>query len=190
MKFYVLLISLLFATHSFSQNIASGQKDSVLNVGDAAPNFYLKFLDDEEFYSKDYYGDTRSMPKARKERNNIVFSFFASWCGPCRKEIPELEKLQEKYPDVRIILINVAEDKAKVMEHLKTTPIKLPILLDIYGKTSEKFNVKDKGVALAVLPTLVMIRKDGTLHFYKKGYHEGDEQKIEEQLLSLIQSGS
>lgn len=180
----VFLFSLLASASLFAQ------KDTLLEIGSPAPSFYLKFLDDSEFYSKDYYGETRNLPKARKDRDFVVISFFASWCVPCKKEIPELEKLQAKYPNVKFFLINVAEDKEKVLNHLKTTTIKLPILMDMYGKTSEKFNVKDKGVALAVLPTLVMIRKDGKVHFYKKGYHEGDELKIEDQVRSLIQSGS
>ena len=161
------------------------QKDSLLEAGSPAPNFFLKALDGTEFYSRDFYGETRTMPKARKERNHVVVSFFATWCVPCRKEIPELEVLSEKYPDIKFYLVNVAESKEKVTDHLTKTPIRLPILMDIYGKVSEKFNVKDGGNALAVLPTLVIINKDGSIHFYKKGYVEGDEKKIEGKLLEL-----
>ena len=162
------------------------QNEKALQTGSLAPNFFLKYLDQNEFYSKDYYGEPRSLPKAKKERNAVVLSFFASWCGPCRKEIPELEKLQTKYADVRIFLINVAETQEKVQNFLADNPVTLPVLMDIYGKTAEKFDVKDKGTSLAVLPTLVMIRKDSTIHFYKKGYTTGDEKKIEEQIQSLI----
>ena len=169
-------------------HLVQAQKDSLLEVGSAAPNFFLKALDGSEFYSRDYYGDTRNMPKGRKERNYMVISFFATWCVPCRKEIPELEELAEKYTDVKFYLINVAESKEKVSEHLIKTPIRLPILLDIYGKVSEKFNVKDSGNALAVLPTLVMINKDGTIHFYKKGYVEGDEKKIDGEIRKMLDS--
>ncbi len=161
------------------------QRDSILEPGSPAPNFFLKGLDGSEFYSRDFYGETRTLPKARKERNHVVISFFATWCVPCRKEIPELETLAEKYTDIKFYLINVAESKEKVTEHLVKTPIKLPILMDIYGKVAEKFNVKDGGNALAVLPTLVIINKDGSVHFYKKGYVDGDEMKIEGELLKL-----
>jgi thiol-disulfide isomerase/thioredoxin len=162
------------------------QKDSVLEVGATAPNFFLKGMDGSEFYSRDYYGEVRNMPKARKDRNHVIISFFATWCVPCRKEIPELEQLADKYTDVKFYLINVAENKEKVADHLTKTPIKLPILMDIYGKVSEKFKVKDNGNALAVLPTLVMINKDGNIHFYKKGYVDGDEKKIEGEILKLL----
>lgn len=164
----------------------TAQSENALQPGSMAPNFFLKYLDQSEFYSKDYYGEPRSLPKAKKERNTVILSFFASWCGPCRKEIPELEKLQSKYADVRIFLINVAETQDKVLSFLAENPVTLPVLMDIYGKTAEKFDVKDKGLSMAVLPTLVMIRKDGTVHFYKKGYTAGDEIKIEEQILTLL----
>ena len=93
--------------------------------------------------------------------------------------------MAEKYSDIKFYLINVAESKEKVTEHLVKTPIKLPILMDIYGKVAEKFNVKDGGNALAVLPTLVIINREGNIHFYKKGYVDGDEKKIEGELLKL-----
>lgn len=176
LPFFILMIP-CFSLHA--------QKDSLLEAGSPSPNFFLKELDGTEFYSRDYYGETRNMPIARKERNHVVISFFATWCVPCRKEIPELEVLAEKYTDIKFYLINVAESREKVSEYLVKTPIKLPILLDIYGKVAEKFNVKDGGNALAVLPTLVIINKEGNIHFYKKGYIEGDEKKIEGELLKL-----
>lgn len=169
---------------------ANAQKDTLLEIGSPAPNFFLKGLDGSEFFSRDFYGDTRNMPKGRKERNDMVFSFFATWCVPCRKEIPELEALSEKYTDVKFYLINVAENKEKINDYLAKTPIRLPILLDIYGKVSEKFNVKDGGNALAVLPTLVMINKEGIIHFYKKGYVEGDEKKMEGEILKMLNATS
>lgn len=165
---------------------AFAQKDTLLQVGSPAPNFFLKAMDGSEFYSRDYYGDARTLPKARKERNHAIISFFATWCSPCKKEIPELEILAAKYSEVKFYLINVAEDKEKINDYLIKNPIRLPILLDIYGKVSEKFNVKENGNALAVLPTLVMIRKDGTIHFYKKGYIEGDEKRIEGEILKML----
>ncbi|MBL7995750.1 TlpA family protein disulfide reductase [bacterium] len=182
-----LLSSALFIL-SVSFYPANAQKDTLLEIGSPSPNFFLKHLDGSEFFSRDYYGDTRNLPKGRKERNNVVISFFATWCIPCKKEIPELEILAAKYTDVKFYLINVAEDKEKIKKYLNENPIRLPILLDIYGKVSEKFNVKDGGNALAVLPTLVMINKEGTIHFYKKGYVEGDEKKIEGEILKMLET--
>ncbi len=171
-----------------SSFLLARQQDSVLNTGDPAPNFFLRLLDGGEFYSRDYYGQPRDFPRSRKERNPTVISFFATWCGPCRKEIPELERLQERYPGIKFFLVNVAENGETLAAYLKTNPVRLPVLMDRYGKTAERFRVMDPVQSVAVLPTLVMIRKNGTVHFFKKGYSEGDEAKIEEQLLAMVGS--
>lgn len=176
----LLFLFILMPIHLFSQN-----GDTVLVAGTDAPKFFLKSIKGEEFYSSDYYGQPRKTMNAPKERFNVVISFFATWCVPCKKEIPELERLKEKYPDVKFFLIDVGEDKETVEKHLQITPITLPILLDKYGKTAEKFLVQKPGTTLAVLPTLAMINKDGKVHFYKKGYVEGDEAKIESEILKM-----
>lgn len=182
----ILLAGSVFTLPIFSQtaNIAT-PKDSVLSIGSPAPTFYLKCLDGSEFYSRDYFGTPREGAKSRTERNHAVLSFFATYCEPCRKEIPELEKLQTKYPQIKFVLIDVNEKKETVEAHLATTPIKLSILLDRYGKIAEMYNVKDNANAVAVLPTLVIISKDGTVRYYKKGYREEDEHKIEAELRKL-----
>ncbi len=167
----------LFTQVLFSQ----GASDTVLTVGSQAPGFYLKMLGGEEFFSRDYFGKPRETNKAPTERYHTVISFFATYCVPCKKEIPELEKLQEKFPGVKFFLVDVNEKKEKVDEHLKTTPIKLPIVLDRYGKVSEMYKLKGEG-NVVVLPSLVMITKDGFIHAYKKGYHDGDETKIEAEI--------
>lgn len=178
--FFLWTIIILFPGTLNAQN-----GDTVLAAGNDAIKFFLRDLKNNEFYSSDYYGDPRKTPNAPKERFHVVISFFATWCVPCRKEIPELERLQKKYPDIKFFLVDVGEDKETVEKYLKTTPISLPILLDRYGKTAEKFKVQKPGTNMAVLPTLVMINKEGKLHYYKKGYEEGDELKMESEILKL-----
>lgn len=171
---------IMFAGTAFAQN-----GDTVLTAGMDAPKFFLKDMNNTEFYSSDYYGPPRKSLNAPKDRFNIVISFFATWCVPCRKEIPELERLQKKYPGIKFYLVDVGEDKEVVEKHLKTTPISLPILIDKYGKTAEKFKVQKPGTNMAVLPTLVLINKEGKVHYYKKGYVDGDELKIEAEILKF-----
>ncbi len=176
----VWILILTAAETLFAQN-----GDTVLTAGNEAPKFFLRDMKNGEFYSSDYYGEPRKTMNAPKERSHIVISFFATWCAPCRKEIPELERLQKKYPEIKFFLVDVGEDKEIVERYLKTAPIYLPILLDKYGKTAEKFKVQKPGTNSAVLPTLVMIRKDGKIHYYKKGYEDGDELKMENEILKM-----
>ncbi len=185
MKFFTSLIPVLFTIPLLTFSLIAQNGDTVLTAGMDAPKFFLKDMNNAEFYSSDYYGQPRKSLNAPKDRFDMVISFFATWCVPCRKEIPELERLQKKYPAIKFFLIDVGEEKEVVEKHLKTTPISLPILLDRYGKTAEKFKVQKPGTSMAVLPTLVMISRDGKVHFYKKGYEDGDETKMENELLKL-----
>ena len=70
-----------------------------LKVGDDAPTFYVKTLDNRSFFLSD---------SLERSQNPIVFSFFATWCLPCRKEIPMLDTVRINYPDIDFYLINVS----------------------------------------------------------------------------------
>lgn len=166
--------------------------------GSAAPKFWARYVDSchvplsamskcgAEFYSSDFYGVPRNNLGARKERNPVVLSFFASWCLPCRKEIPELEKLQALFPAIKFLLVNVGEDLETIGQFLADFPVTLPILQDVYGKLAEKYQVKAPGVASAVLPTLVVVNRKGQIKYYKRGYKHGDEKLLEQELQTLI----
>lgn len=162
-----------------------GQTDA-LEIGSIAPKFSIMSLSGDNFYSADFYGMPRTLPTAKKERSPVVLSFFASWCSPCRKEIPQLELLQNRYPEAKIFLINVGEDKETIERYLQKNPARLPIIMDIYGKVAEKFKVKEIATGQAILPSLIMIEGQGKIHFYKKGFVDGEEAKIESELSELI----
>ncbi len=144
----------------------------------AAPSFYLRTLSGEDFYSADYYGTPRNTYKAKSSREPVILSFFATWCQPCRREIPTLHELQKSYPDIKIFLVDVAENEDLVRKHVKSEAIGLPVLMDRYAKVAEKFGVKGKE-SVAVLPTLIAIERSGKILIVKKGYAEGDEKKLE-----------
>ena len=149
-----------------------------LQVGDVAPPIYLRTLDGKDFFLRDYCGTLRS-PK--KKPQLVVFSFFATWCLPCRREIPHLMKIQERYQmnDVKIVLVDVGEEPAKVEEFLKTVRGTLPVLIDRYSVVSQMYGVKG-------LPTLIVIGKDGGIKTIRVGYVDGDEQKLEAFLKELL----
>lgn len=180
----------LGGAHAWSQ-LDVQSSDSTNLTGSLAATFYGELIGgtqetSTEFWARDYFGEPRKDMNARKERNAVVLSFFATWCKPCKKEIPELEKLQTEFPQTKFFLVNVGEKREEIEDYLLKHPLRLPIILDRFGKTAEKYGVKSKEDNLAVLPTLVLIDAKGRISFYKKGYVEGDEFKIREQVLSLI----
>lgn len=151
-----------------------------VKAGENAPNFFLRFHSGESFYLSRTVG-----AKARDNlRKPLVLSFFATWCIPCKKEIPQLEILQEKYPDVGIYLVDVNEPPKLLAEYLAEYDIKLEVLIDRYGKVSEKYGVvSDQG--MGNLPTLFIIGEDGKVILSHVGYKEGDEEEYDEILAKI-----
>ena len=147
-----------------------------------APTFYLRDLAGDDFFASKVYGS-----KA-KEPSVVVLSFFATWCKPCQKEAPQLEILSKHYPDVTFYMISIKDPADKVLSWLNEFDVELPVLLDKYGRTAEKFGViaseKNKGVG-KTLPTLFVINEAGTIVYEHSGYEAGDELKLKKVLESL-----
>ena len=86
----------------------------------------------------------------------ILLNFWATWCIPCRKELPSLEKLQAKFQDKRFSVIGIAVDKNRkaVMSILKKGDIRFLNILDPDEIISQKYEIN-------MLPTTYLIGKDG-----------------------------
>ncbi|MBU4445527.1 TlpA family protein disulfide reductase [bacterium] len=145
-----------------------------LTIGEDAPGCYAPLLKSGDFFLGRYVG-----PKARSNlKSPVLFSFFTTSCIPCRKEIPYIHTLKAEYPNVSMFLVNVGENKQKVSAFIKAKGYTLPVLLDRYGKISEKYNAQ-------VTPTLIIINENGKIDFYKQGYKETDNEMIRQSLERL-----
>jgi len=89
----------------------------------------------------------------------IVVNFWATWCPPCREEMPELVALQQAYQDKNVVVLGIAlDDPAQVAQYLQSTPVNYPIVADdIAGSMLSEQLGNDKGV----LPYTVIIDADG-----------------------------
>ena len=152
---------LLFICSAFCQeNTFIGEK--------ASPVILFKLDQNKYFKSKDLLGE-----------KNLVFSFFATWCSPCAKEIPKLHELDKKFgDDLQFILIDVNEKKNKVAKHVKGKGYTLQVILDRYGKIFEAFGG-------TVMPLTVVVNKKGVITYHHTGYKPGDELKLEKHLKTL-----
>tara|TARA_Y100000588_G_scaffold350272_1_gene401309 strand:+ start:270 stop:743 length:474 start_codon:yes stop_codon:yes gene_type:complete len=149
-----------------------------LKLGDEAPTFFVRDLTENEFF----FSDTLKTGKP------AVLSFFATWCGPCRVEMPVLDTLSQSYSDINFYLVNVSgltqgkskmkEDPVKVKKMVDDLGVNLQVLMDKYGKVAEKYGVKS-------LPRLVVIDAKSTVHYIHDGYAPGDEKKLKEVLDKL-----
>ena len=120
-------------------------------VGYPAPDFTLATLDGEEFT----LSSLRGTP--------VVLNFWATWCPPCRAELPELKTASERYVgQVAVIGVNQAEAAAAVERSAPELGLTFPIPLDHSGSVSRRYGVRS-------LPTTFFIDRDGIIRQIQNG---------------------
>lgn len=186
--FLFLLSGLLFSLApqaGFAKDGDSTAVKPLLKEGVFAPTFALQNVEGKWFYLRDYAGTPRQL--VTLPRKPVVISFFASWCKPCRREIPELQKVIDKLPadSIQAFLINVADDAEKAANFVAEFKTTMPVLLDKYGAVAEKYCPQEAEGQL-FLPTLVVIDREGKVALSKVGYRDGDMDKIELVLNNLL----
>lgn len=123
-----------------------------------------------------------SNQRLAEQRGNIVLvNFWASWCGPCREELPEMEKLQQKYQDLgfTVLAVNVDDKPEKANILLNDVDVTFPVLYDSDGKVSELYDV-------SAMPTTVIVDRNGIARLTHKGYKTGDEKRYEKAIKLLM----
>lgn len=125
------------------------QEDYGLKVGEIAPNFTLQSLTGETITLKDFVG------------KKIVLNFWASWCLPCREEMPAMQNVYEQYQseNVEIIAVNltaVREKISTVKAFTKELGITFPILLDEKGDVLTLYEILP-------IPTTYFIDTNGVI---------------------------
>jgi peroxiredoxin len=140
-----------------------------VKVGQPAPDFTLKSMDGKNFNLTEQRG------------NIILINFWASWCGPCRKEMPVLQDLQEKYQDlgVQVWGINVEQENQAGKDFLVNLELSFSIFFDETNKLSETYDVQ-------AMPTTVLVDRDGIVRFVFRGFKDGYEKKYEKAIKQLI----
>ena len=111
----------------------------------------------------------------------VMINFWASWCGPCRQEMPLLEDIYKKYNKLGFTMIgvNVEPDSKAADEWLKATPVSFPILYDTDSKVSKLYEV-------AGMPSTVIIDRSGNVRKLHRGYKPGDENEYLDSIRALI----
>jgi peroxiredoxin len=111
----------------------------------------------------------------------VLINFWASWCGPCREEMPLLEALHERYKPLGFALlgINVEEDSALAEQFLEGTAVSFPILFDRENRVSQLYDV-------IAMPSTVILDREGQLRFVHHGYEPGYENDYQDQIRALL----
>ena len=106
----------------------------------------------------------------------LLVNFWATWCVPCREEMPSLAALARRAPDQLVVLaIDVGESRARVGRFLERYPVDLPILLDTRGDAAQAWRV-------GVYPSSYVIGPDGRIRRYIAGALDWNDAAIVRQL--------
>ena len=100
---------------------------------------------------------------AAMDKKLYVINFWATWCPPCRAEMPELNDFAKKHADeIAFYAINIQEPKDTVEKFLKDNGYTMPVLLDLKGDAAEIYHVR-------AIPTTYVIDSTGKIQFKKIG---------------------
>ncbi len=159
-----ILITGLTIILSISVSYAASEK-----LSGKAPNFTLKSRLGKNIKLSELRGQV------------VMLNFWASWCGPCRKEMPILEKIHKKYKRLGFTLlgVNVEENSRDAKNYLKDVRVTFPILFDNRQRVSKMYNV-------SAMPTTVIIDRNGNKRFLHKGYKAGYENDYKKQIKKLL----
>ena len=120
----------------------SNERGRELREGSAPPNFYLTLEDGRSVSLRDLRGQP------------VLINFWASWCGPCRLEMPDIVKHAQANPELIVVAINVQESLEVIQPFAEEFQMNLPVARDIEGALREQYAVHG-------MPTTVFIGRDG-----------------------------
>jgi len=139
------------------------------------PDFKLKDLKGDWFTLSDHLGE-----------DVIYVTFWATWCVPCRREMPHLQEMADDFSDQGFLVIGVNTDppatKSKIKPYLKRIKITYPTVLDPNNNVLDKYNPTRE------LPYAVLIDRTGNVHEIFPGYRAGDEIRLRKAVELLLES--
>ncbi len=132
-----------------------------------------------DFTLKSHSGQNLKLSEHRGEV--VLINFWASWCGPCRQEMPLLSELHNKYKALgfTVLGVNVEKDSSDAKKMLKQNPVSFPVLFDNNSVVSKQYDV-------VAMPSTVLVDRNGKMRYLHKGYKPGEEEIYLEMVRSLI----
>jgi thiol-disulfide isomerase/thioredoxin len=136
-------------TNKSAQDVENAQEEPQptmgLQAGQIPPSLALETLSGELF------------SEAEIEGKKVMINFWATWCGPCRVEMPDMVRLANEHKeDLVVLAVNVAEDEPEVKAFVKEFEMDFPVLLDRTGELTSQFQV-------LAIPTTYFLHSDGTI---------------------------
>jgi peroxiredoxin len=163
MKIRNLLTGLVFSVFAASSLASSGL------AGQPAPDFVLKSSTGENLRLSEYRGDV------------VMINFWATWCGPCRQEMPLLDELYSRYQRVgfNLLGVNIDDDSSRAMTMINELGVSFPVLFDARKEVSRLYEVD-------AMPVTIIVDREGNVRHVHQGYKPGYELKYLDQVRALL----
>lgn len=138
-------------------------------TGQTAPDFALKSATGENLRLSEYRGDV------------VMINFWATWCGPCRQEMPLLDDLYARYKRVgfNLLGVNIDDDAGRAMQMVEDLGVNFPVVFDDAKEVSRLYQVE-------AMPVTVLVDRQGTVRYVHHGYKPGYEEKYLTAIRSLL----
>lgn len=147
----------------------SKSKNEVLQVGDTAPDFVLIDMNGERHKLSDYRGQ------------GVFLNFWGTWCKPCEREFPLMDKQYKKVKDngLQILAVNIGESDFKVQKYIDRKGLSFPVLIDKNKSVMETYNINP-------LPTTFLVNPEGKIEKIITG--EMSEESIKRYMQQIMPS--
>jgi len=130
--------------------IGADNSSTGIDVTQTAPNFRLQISDDVGLYLSDLVG------------HPVLINFWATWCGPCRLEMPEIVQHANGNPDLVVLAINVQEIQEAIAAFAGDFKMTMPVVRDVDAKIRDLYEVRG-------MPTSVFVDRAGKVSTYRMG---------------------
>ncbi|MCB1869272.1 MAG: TlpA family protein disulfide reductase [Gammaproteobacteria bacterium] len=163
----ILIFFLLLVFSPFSEAQQAGRGLTKLADTPQAPEFVLRDLDGNQHRLSDYRGQV------------VIINFWATWCPPCREEMPSMQRAWEslKNDGIHMLAINVGEDEDTIFQFTANYPVDFPLLMDSDSGVINQWPVRG-------LPTTFVVDPKGRISYRAIGGREWDDPA----LLSLVRA--
>lgn len=164
------LARLVVAASAFMISALTTHSIQALSVGERAPAFTgASLIDGSRIRLASYRGKV------------VLVDFWASWCSPCHKSVPQLVELRREMANspFEIVAVNVDENPEDARKFLADHPIPYAIVTDTKGKIPERYELPD-------LPTWYLLNKEGVVQYIHAGFSDGDLEKIKLEIEKLL----
>ncbi len=142
---------------------------ATVQLSSSAPDFTLKSVAGPNLRLQEQRGQV------------VMINFWATWCGPCRLEMPHLNRIYDKYRSTGFVLlgVNIDDDPRAAADLAAKLGLRFPVLLDTDKKVSRVYD-------MSAMPATLLVDRDGRVRYIHRGYRDGVEKTYEEQVRGLL----